>query len=97
MREWQSQTHVRWYCKYHVVIVPKCRKKAVYGVLRKDIGGILRDLCRQFGVELVEGHAMSDHVHMCLGSSKTGHSIPSNELALSASGLNRYRGNGALL
>jgi putative transposase len=37
MREWQSQTHVRWYCRYHVVIVPKYRKKAIYGVLRKDI------------------------------------------------------------
>jgi len=48
------------------VIVPKYRKKAIYGVLRKDIGGILRDLCWQFGVELVEGHAMLDHVHLCL-------------------------------
>ncbi len=66
MREWQSQAHVRWYCKYHIVIVPKYRKKAIYGVLRKDIGGILRDLCQQFGVDLVEGHAMPDHVHMCL-------------------------------
>ena len=66
MREWQSQSHVKWYCRYHVVIVPKYRKKAIYGVLRKEIGRILKDLCGQFGVELVEGHAMSDHVHMCL-------------------------------
>ena len=66
MREWQSQSHVRWYCRYHIVIVPKYRKKAIYGVLRKEIGGILKDLCGQFGVQLVEGHAMSDHVHMCL-------------------------------
>ena len=66
MREWQSQSHVRWYCRYHVVIVPKYRKKAIFGVLRKDIGVILNDLCKQFGVELVEGHAMSDHIHMCL-------------------------------
>lgn len=66
MREWHSQSHVRWYCRYHVVIVPKYRKKAIFGVLRKEIGGILNDLCKQFGVELVEGHAMPDHVHMCL-------------------------------
>ena len=66
MREWQSQSHVRWYCRYHIVIVPKYRKKAIFGVLRKEIGGILNDLCKQFGVELVEGHAMPDHVHMCL-------------------------------
>ena len=66
MREWQSQSHVRWYCRYHIVIVPKYRKKAIYGTLRKDIGGILKDLCKQFGVELIEGHAMPDHVHLCL-------------------------------
>ena len=66
MREWQSQTHVRWYCRYHVVIVPKYRKKTIYGVLRKEIGGVLKDLCGQFGVDLVEGHAMSEHIHLCL-------------------------------
>lgn len=46
MREWQSQAHVKHYCKYHVVFVPKYRKKSIYGTLRKDIGGILRELCR---------------------------------------------------
>jgi len=66
MRDWQSQTHVKHYCRYHIVFVPKYRKKSIYGVLRKDIGGIFRDLCRQTGVELVEGHAMGDHVHMLL-------------------------------
>ena len=66
MREWQSQAHVKHYCRYHIVFVPKYRKKSIYGVLRKDIGGIFRDLCRQSGVELVEGHAMGDHVHMLL-------------------------------
>jgi len=68
MREWQSQTHVKWYCRYHIVIVPKYRKKAIYGVLRKNIGKILKELCHQFGVELIEGHAMPDHVHLCLRS-----------------------------
>ena len=66
MREWQTLSHVRWYCKCHVVIVPKYRKRAIFGPLRKGIGGILRQLCEQEGVELVEGHALPDHVHLCL-------------------------------
>ena len=66
MREWQSQSHVRWYCRYHIVIVPKYRKQVIYGSLRKGVGKILRQLCEQHGVELVEGRALSDHVHMCL-------------------------------
>ncbi|HEX9586095.1 MAG TPA: IS200/IS605 family transposase [Gammaproteobacteria bacterium] len=66
MREWQSQSHVRWYCKYDVVLVPKYRKRSLYGSLRRNIGKVLRELCRQHGVELVEGHAMPDHVHLCL-------------------------------
>ena len=66
MRDWQSQAHVKYYCKYHVVFVPKYRKKSIYGMLRKDIGGILRELCRQRGVELLEGYAMKDHIHMLL-------------------------------
>ena len=64
MREWQSLSHVRWYCRYHVVFVPKYRKRSIFGQLRKDIGRILRELCMQHEVELVEGHAMPDHVHL---------------------------------
>ena len=63
MRDWQSQSDVRHYCRYHVVFVPKYHKKQIYGNLRRDIGKILRELCRQYGVEIVEGHAMSDHIH----------------------------------
>jgi putative transposase len=66
MHDWQSLSHVRWDCKYHVVIVPKFRKKVFYGRLRRQIGAILRELCRQHGIELVEGHAMPDHIHLCL-------------------------------
>lgn len=66
MRDWQSQSHVKWYCRYHVVFVPKYRRKSIYGRLRREIGGIIRELCRQAGVELVEGHAMADHFHLCL-------------------------------
>jgi putative transposase len=66
MREWNSQSHVRWYCRYHVVFTPKYRKKRIFGTLRKDIGKIIRKLCDEHQVELVEGHAMPDHIHLCL-------------------------------
>lgn len=57
---------MRWDCKYHVVFIPKYRRKVIYGKLRAKVGVILRDLCVQKGVELLEGHAMLDHVHMCV-------------------------------
>ena len=66
MREWNNQTHVKWYCRYHIVIVPKYRQKSMYGALRRDVGKILRELCRRFEVELIEGHVLKDHVHMCV-------------------------------
>jgi putative transposase len=66
MHEWQRLSHVKWECKYHVVIIPKYRKKVFFGKLRKQIGEILRELCRQKGVELLEGHSMADHIHMCV-------------------------------
>jgi putative transposase len=66
MHEWQSQSHVKWECKYHVVFIPKYRKKVFYGRMRRKIGQILRELCRQRGVELLEGHAVADHIHLCL-------------------------------
>ena len=66
MREWQSLAHVKWECKYHVVIVPKYRKKVLYGRLRGEVGKIIRQLCRQKEVELIEGHAMADHIHLVL-------------------------------
>jgi putative transposase len=66
MHEWESLSHVRWECKYHVVIIPKYRRKVMYGQMRARVGRILRELCDQRGVELVEGRAMPDHVHMCL-------------------------------
>lgn len=62
MREWQSLSHARWYCRYDLMIVPKYRKRAIFGQLRRQIGGILRELCVQHEIDLVEGHAMPDHV-----------------------------------
>ena len=61
MKDWRSMAHVMWECKYHVVIVPKYRKKVFFGKRRKEIGEILRQLCRQKGIELLEGTAASDH------------------------------------
>ena len=67
MREWQSQSHVRWYSRDHVVWVPKYRKRAIFGEMRRGVGRIVWELCQRHGVELVEGHALSDHVHVLLG------------------------------
>jgi putative transposase len=66
MKDWKSQAHVKWECKYHIVVLPKYRKKVIYGKLRRKIGEIFRELCRQKGVELVEGNALPDHIHMLL-------------------------------
>ena len=66
MEDFESLAHVRWECKYYVVFIPKYRKKVIFGKLRGSVGRILRDLCTQKGVELLEGHAMSDHIHLCL-------------------------------
>jgi len=66
MHDWRSLSHVRWDCKYHVVIIPKYRRQVFYGKTRRRIGEILRDLCKQWGVELLEGKAMPDHIHMVL-------------------------------
>jgi len=66
MKDWQSLSHVKWDCKYHVVIISKYRNRVIYGEQRQKIGGIIRELCRQKGIEIHEGHAMSDHVHLLL-------------------------------
>jgi len=59
-----SLSHTRWNCKYHIVFIPKYRRKAIYGKIRQDIGQILRQLCTYKGVEIIEAHACIDHVHM---------------------------------
>jgi putative transposase len=66
MHDWQNLSHVRWECKYHVIVVPKYRKRVIYGKIRRRVGEILKDLCRQRGIEMIEGHLMPDHIHMCL-------------------------------
>ena len=66
MKKWQSQAHVKWACEYHIVIVPKYRQRVFFGKQRKQIGKILRELCRQKEIELVKGNAQPDHIHMLL-------------------------------
>lgn len=59
-----SLSHTRWNCKYHIVFIPKYRRKTIYGKIRQDVGQILRQLCKYKGVEIIEAHACVDHIHM---------------------------------
>ena len=61
-----SLSHTRWNCKYHIVFIPKYRRKEIYGMIREDIGKILRTLCEYKEVEIIEAYAMKDHIHMLL-------------------------------
>ena len=62
----QSLTHTRWKCQYHIVFIPKYRRKVMYGKMKEDIREILRTLCRYKKVEIIEGPVCADHVHQCL-------------------------------
>ena len=66
MNDINSLSHSKWRCQYHVVFAPKYRRKEIYGELRADIGQILRKLCEQKGVEIIEANACPDHIHMLL-------------------------------
>jgi len=59
-----SLAHTKWRCKYHIVFAPKYRRQVIYGKLRIDIGKILRKLCEQKGIEIMEAEACPDHIHM---------------------------------
>ncbi len=62
MNEQQSLSHTVWYCKYHIVWIPKYRKKSLYKDLRHYVGPLLRDLAEQRECKIEEGHLMADHV-----------------------------------
>ena len=66
MNNTQSLKHTVWDCKYHMVWIPKYRKKVIYGDLRKYLGEVLRDLAIQKECKIHEGHLMGDHVHMMI-------------------------------
>ena len=63
---YQSLTHSRWNCKYHVVFVPKRRRKALFGHIQQALGPIFHELARQKECRIIEGHLMPDHVHICI-------------------------------
>jgi putative transposase len=66
MRQVGSLNHSRWECKYHVVFIPKYRKKAIFGQIRSDLGDAFRRLAEQKESRIEEGHVMPDHVHMMI-------------------------------
>jgi len=62
----QSLSHTRWKCQYHIVFIPKYRRKVMYGKVKEDVRDIIKTLCRYKKVEIVEGSVKADHVHLCL-------------------------------
>ena len=66
METYQSMSHSRWDCKYHVVFIPKGRRAKLWGTIRPHLGPIFHELAKQKECEIVEGHIMPDHVHMLI-------------------------------
>jgi putative transposase len=64
--EYRSLAHSKWDCKYHVIFVPKRRRRQLYGQIRRQLGAIFQALARQKECQIIEGHVMPDHVHMCI-------------------------------
>jgi putative transposase len=66
MQSYETLKHTTWECKYHVVFIPKCRKKVLFGQIRRELGRVIRELARQKECQVEEGHLMGDHVHMMI-------------------------------
>lgn len=66
MKIYEALRHTTWDCKYHVVFIPKCRRKVLFGQVRRELGGIFRALAGERESEIIEGHLMPDHVHMLI-------------------------------
>ena len=66
MRQVNSLEHTRWECKYHIVFIPKYRKKVIFGKIRMELGEVFHSLARQRESSIEEGHLMPDHVHMMI-------------------------------
>ena len=64
MKDYQRLNHTKWDCKYHIVFIPKGRRKVLYGQLRKELGAVFRELALHKESRIEEGHLMADHVHM---------------------------------
>lgn len=63
---YESLSHSKWDCKYHIVFVPKYRKKVLYGKIRKFLGSVFHELAKQRRSKILEGHMVQDHVHMLI-------------------------------
>ena len=66
MQTYESLKHTTWDCKYHVVFIPKCRRKVLYQGIRQELGVVFRSLAKRWECQVEEGHLMPDHVHMLL-------------------------------
>jgi putative transposase len=66
MQSYETLKHSKWECKYHIVFIPKCRRKVLYGQIRRDLGRVIRELAGQKECQVEEGHLMADHVHMMI-------------------------------
>jgi putative transposase len=66
MDNYESLNHTKWECKYHVVFIPKCRRRSIYGELRRHLTAVFRTLTEQKECRIEEGHLMPDHVHMLI-------------------------------
>jgi len=66
VHEYESLNHTKWEYKYHVVFIPKCRRKVLYGEIRRNLGEVFRKLTQQKESHIEEGHLMPDHVHMMI-------------------------------
>ena len=66
MIDYETLNHAKWECKYHLVFIPKCRRKVLFGQLRKHLGELFRQLAKQRECTIEEGHLQPDHVHMLI-------------------------------
>jgi putative transposase len=66
MSEYDSLNHTKWECKYHIVFIPKCRRKVLYGKVRQHLGEVFHELAKQRECQILEGHLRPDHVHMMI-------------------------------
>ena len=66
MEDYQSLSHTRWQCKYHVIFIPKYRRRALFGIVRGELGGVFHRLAEQKECRIEEGHIRPDHVHMLI-------------------------------
>ena len=86
--DYESLSHTKWRCQYHIILTPKYRRQVIYGKYKKEIGKILRTLCERNGIEILEANACRDHIHMLV-------SIPPKMSVLRAMGI--LKGKSALM